>query len=59
MVVGGELQPIPDPPAELVVELPEPFGCQDVVELSFSEVVVITRHLRIGLAAHLHQSATN
>jgi short subunit dehydrogenase-like uncharacterized protein len=48
MVVDGQLQPIPQPPAELVMEFPEPFGRQDVVELSFSEVVVLTRHLRIG-----------
>jgi Saccharopine dehydrogenase NADP binding domain len=56
MVVDGQLQPIPRPPAELVLEFPEPFGRQEVVELSLSEVVVITRHLRIGeLHSYINQ----
>jgi short subunit dehydrogenase-like uncharacterized protein len=46
IVVDGQLQPIPEPPPELELDLPEPFGHQHVVELSFSEVVVIRRHLR-------------
>jgi short subunit dehydrogenase-like uncharacterized protein len=57
MVVDGQLEPIPQPPAELVLELPEPFGRQHVVELSFSEVVVITRHIRIGqLHSYINQA---
>jgi hypothetical protein len=56
MVVDGQLQPIPQPPAELVLELPEPFGRQHVVELSFSEIAVITRHLRMGdLHSYINQ----
>jgi NAD(P)-dependent dehydrogenase (short-subunit alcohol dehydrogenase family) len=55
-VVAGELRAIPQPPTELVLELPEPFGRQPVVELSFSEVVVITRHLRVGrLHSYINQ----
>jgi short subunit dehydrogenase-like uncharacterized protein len=48
IVAEGELRPVPEPPAELVLELPEPFGRQDVVEVPLSEVVTITRHLRVG-----------
>jgi NAD(P)-dependent dehydrogenase (short-subunit alcohol dehydrogenase family) len=56
IVSGGELRPIPDPPGELVLELPAPFGRQDVIELSLSEVVTITRHLQVGeLHSYINQ----
>src|SRR5262249_57699561 len=57
IVVDGQLRPVPEPPSELVVELPEPFGRQDVVEVPLSEVVTITRHLRVGaLHSYLNQA---
>lgn len=56
IVVDGQLQPMPQPPAELVLELPEPFGREEVVELPFSEVVLLTSHLRIGqLHSYMNQ----
>jgi uncharacterized protein YbjT (DUF2867 family) len=51
MVVEGRLQPLPQPAPELSWDFPEPLGRQDVIELSFSEIVLINRHLRVG---HLH-----
>jgi Saccharopine dehydrogenase NADP binding domain len=51
MVVEGRLQPLPQPAPERSWDFPEPLGRQDVVELSFSEIVLINRHLRVG---HLH-----
>jgi hypothetical protein len=57
IVVDGELQPIGAPPPELELQLPEPFGRQPVVELPFSEVIVITRHLRVGqLHSYINQA---
>jgi short subunit dehydrogenase-like uncharacterized protein len=50
IIVDGQLAPIPQPAPESTWDFPEPFGRQDVVQLSFSEVAVIARHLRI---AHL------
>jgi hypothetical protein len=50
IIVDGQLAPIPQPAPETTWDLPEPFGRQDVVEMPFSEVAVIARHLRI---AHL------
>jgi Saccharopine dehydrogenase NADP binding domain len=47
MVAEGQPRPIPQPAPELVLEMPAPFGRQQVVELSFSEIAVITRHLRV------------
>jgi len=46
MVVEGRLQPLPAP--ELSWNFPEPLGRQDVIELSFSEIILINRHLRVG-----------
>src|SRR5262249_16945124 len=46
-VVGGKLRPVLEPSEELVLDLPEPFGRQDVLELPLSEVVTITRHVRV------------
>ncbi|PDT03235.1 saccharopine dehydrogenase [Rhizobium chutanense] len=40
---GGQLEPVRQPPAERVSILPEPFGQQTFVELSFSEVPLIAR----------------
>jgi uncharacterized protein YbjT (DUF2867 family) len=57
IVADGQLLPVPEPPADLVVELPEPFGRQEIVEVPLSEVVTITRHLRVGqLHSYLNQA---
>jgi short subunit dehydrogenase-like uncharacterized protein len=57
MISGGELCPIPDPPGELVLDLPAPFGRQDVIEVPLSEVVTISRHLRVGeLRSYINQA---
>jgi hypothetical protein len=57
LIVGeGELRPVPEPPGRLVLELPEPFGRQDVVEVPLSEVVTITRHFRVSeLHSYINQ----
>jgi short subunit dehydrogenase-like uncharacterized protein len=56
IVADGQLRPIPEPPGKLMVELPEPFGRQEVVEVPLSEVVTIARHLRVGqLHSYLNQ----
>jgi short subunit dehydrogenase-like uncharacterized protein len=46
MVADARLAPIPQPAPETSWEFPEPFGPQAVIELSFSEVVLIAKHLR-------------
>jgi NAD(P)-dependent dehydrogenase (short-subunit alcohol dehydrogenase family) len=57
IVADGQLLPVPEPPSELVLELPAPFGRQDFVEVPLSEVVTITRHLRVGaLHSYLNQT---
>jgi len=48
MVVEGRLQPLPQPAPELSWNFPEPLGRQDVVELSFSEIILINQHLQVG-----------
>ncbi|MBB3523586.1 saccharopine dehydrogenase family protein [Rhizobium sp. BK456] len=45
-VSGGQLGPVHQPPAEKVAVLPAPFGRQTFVELPFSEVPLIARHIR-------------
>ncbi|EJC83824.1 hypothetical protein Rleg4DRAFT_6413 [Rhizobium leguminosarum bv. trifolii WSM2297] len=45
-VSGGQLGPVHQPPAEKVSVLPAPFGRQTFVELPFSEVPLIARHVR-------------
>jgi short subunit dehydrogenase-like uncharacterized protein len=57
MIVDRQRLPIPQPPPELTLKLPEPFGRQPVVELSLSEVVVISRHLRTNeLHSYINQA---
>lgn len=51
VVADGQLAPLPQPAAELVWDFPQPFARQTVIELPFSEIIVIARHLR---AAELH-----
>ncbi len=45
-VIDRQLAPLHQPPAEKVSILPAPFGRQTFVELSFSEVPLISRHVR-------------
>lgn len=45
-VSGGQMEPVHQPPAEKVSVLPAPFGQQTFVELPFSEVPLIARHVR-------------
>jgi short subunit dehydrogenase-like uncharacterized protein len=51
VVADGQLAPLPQPAAEMAWDFPQPFGTQTVIELPFSEIIVIARHLR---AAELH-----
>ena len=51
IVAAGRLAPLPEPAAETAWDFSPPFGRQDMIELPFSEVVLIARHLRI---AELH-----
>jgi short subunit dehydrogenase-like uncharacterized protein len=46
MIADARLAPIPQPAPETSWEFPEPFGPLEVIELSFSEVVLIAQHLR-------------
>lgn len=46
VISDGRLEPLPQPAAEAAWTFPAPFGGQNVVELPFSEVVLIARHLR-------------
>jgi hypothetical protein len=51
VVAGGKLAPLPEPAGESSWQFPAPFGRQPVVELPFSETVLIARHLGV---ARLH-----
>jgi short subunit dehydrogenase-like uncharacterized protein len=46
IVADGQLALLPQPAAEMDWDFPEPFARQEVVELPFSEIVVIARHAR-------------
>lgn len=43
---GGQLEPI-QPSAPTAWIFPEPFGTQDVIELPFTETILLARHLRV------------
>ncbi|MFA6114785.1 MAG: NAD(P)H-binding protein [Sphingomonas sp.] len=56
----GALVPIALPAATRAWDFPPPFARQTVVELPFSEVILISRHLRTGtLHTHLNETALN
>jgi len=58
VVADGRLVPLPLPAARSTWRFGAPHGEQAMVELPFSEVVTISRHLRVrGLRAHLTQSS--
>jgi short subunit dehydrogenase-like uncharacterized protein len=46
VVSNNELEVLPDPPPRRTWDFPMPIGKQDVVGLSFSEIITISRHLR-------------
>lgn len=46
IVEGGELRPLPDPAPMRDWDFPAPFGTQEAVMLTLSEIVAIARHLR-------------
>jgi short subunit dehydrogenase-like uncharacterized protein len=51
VIADGKLQPLPQPASEMPWNFPEPLGRQTVIELPFSETVLIARHIR---TSHLH-----
>jgi short subunit dehydrogenase-like uncharacterized protein len=44
----GTFVPVAQPATQTFWDFPEPFGRQDVIEMPFSEVPVIARHLRVA-----------
>ena len=48
VIRGGELTPLADPAPTGTWSYPEPLGDQPVVQLPFSEVIVIDRHVDVG-----------
>ncbi len=48
VIRGGELVPVASPAPTATWTFPGPLGDQPVVELPFSEVITIHRHLRVG-----------
>jgi len=58
VVADGRLAPLSLPAARSTWTFGAPHGAQEVVELPFSEVVTISRHLRVrALSAHLTRSS--
>ena len=54
VVSAGRLVPREDPPPTREWTFPPPFGRQDVIAVPMSEVITISRHLRVGeLHSHL------
>jgi short subunit dehydrogenase-like uncharacterized protein len=48
VVTGGNLAPLAQPAAQKGWRFPAPFGAETVIELPFSEIVLITDHIRAG-----------
>ncbi len=48
VIEDGKLAPLEQPAPQMNWDFPEPFGCQDVTLVPFSEVPVIARHLRVA-----------
>jgi short subunit dehydrogenase-like uncharacterized protein len=58
IVADGQLSPLPQPAAEMDWDFPEPFARQAVVELPFSEIVVIAQHARSSkIRTYLNRTA--
>jgi short subunit dehydrogenase-like uncharacterized protein len=47
-VADGKLVPLADPAPTASWNFPKPFGVQDVIELPFTETILIARHLRVS-----------
>jgi hypothetical protein len=45
MIRRGRPEPVPEPAEPIRWDFPEPFGRQEMVEVSFSEVALVPRHL--------------
>lgn len=48
VINGGQLQPLPSPAPTTSWRFAAPFDSQDMVELPFSETILISRHLTVG-----------
>jgi short subunit dehydrogenase-like uncharacterized protein len=60
VIVEGRLAPLPNPAPRTNWAFPEPLGAQAMIEVPFSEVVVIARHLKTAkLDTFLSESALN
>jgi len=60
VISEGRLAPMPNPAPRATWTFPEPFGSQAMVEVPFSEVVVIARHLKTArLDTFLSETALN
>jgi short subunit dehydrogenase-like uncharacterized protein len=46
VIASGQLAPLPNPAPRATWTFPAPFGAQAMIEVPFSEVVVIARHLK-------------
>jgi short subunit dehydrogenase-like uncharacterized protein len=58
VIAGGRLSPLSQPVAELDWDFPAPFARQKVVELPFSEIVVMAQHIPTSeLHTYLSQTA--
>jgi short subunit dehydrogenase-like uncharacterized protein len=58
VVSDGKLVPMTLPATEIVWDYAQPFGRLDAIEVPFSEVILMTQHLRIGqLHTYLNLSA--
>jgi hypothetical protein len=54
---GGTLRPLADPAPNVVWRFTEPFGVQEMIELPFTEAILIGRHLQLSeLHAYLNMA---
>jgi NAD(P)-dependent dehydrogenase (short-subunit alcohol dehydrogenase family) len=56
VVAEGRLSPLPSPPSEQYWDFGDPLGSQVVVEVPFSEIILITRHVKTA-ELHTHLSS--
>jgi short subunit dehydrogenase-like uncharacterized protein len=60
VIAEGRLAPLASPPPRTTWTFPEPFGPQAMIQVPFSEVVVIARHLKTArLDTFLSETALN
>src|SRR5690606_7342684 len=57
IVADGRLAPLPQPAPESEWVFPLPFGSQTMIEIPFSEIILIASHLRAS-AVHTHLNRT-